>query len=67
MIVQNSLIILISVPDLTNWSSIEIKTETSTKIAKLTIPNEIFRSDVGRVTKILLLIAELVSFELEIK
>lgn len=56
---------VISVPDLTHWSSIEIKTEPSTKIAKLTIPNEIFHSDVGRVTKILLLVAELVSSELE--
>lgn len=55
----------IPVPDLTHWSSIEIKNEPSTKTAKLTIPNEIFHSDVGRVTKVLLLVAELVSVELK--
>lgn len=53
---------IILVPDLSSWKSTEIKSDPSTKIAKLTIPTSIFESKVGEVVKVLLLIAELVSF-----
>jgi hypothetical protein len=49
------------VPDLSYWKSSEITVETSTETAKLTVAKSVFQSDVGKVAKVLLLIAELVS------
>lgn len=50
-----------SVPDLTNLDTAQIYIEPSTKLAKLTIPNSIFDSEVGKIRRILLLLEELVS------
>jgi hypothetical protein len=51
----------VSVPELSNWKSSDIIIEPSTTTAKLIIPRSIFKSDVGKVHKILLLVAEVVS------
>lgn len=47
-------------PDLSDWDE-DVLAEPSTTMAKLTIPPSIFESDVGKITKVLLLLAELVS------
>ncbi|CRL00763.1 CLUMA_CG014018, isoform A [Clunio marinus] len=46
-------------PLLTEWDSNEVIYSISTKDARLTIPYSIFHSEVGRITKILILVAEM--------
>lgn len=57
----NFVLFIASVPDLSNVNTAEIYIEPSTKLAKLTIPNSIFDSDVGKIRRILLLLEEIVS------
>ena len=49
------------VPVITINFSVDASIESSTKTAKLTIPKSIFQSDVGKIIKIFVLIAEMVS------
>lgn len=51
--------LIILVPDVSNWNATKIICNPSTKVAKLHFPSTIFESDVGKITKILLLLAEL--------
>lgn len=51
----------VSVPNLTKMKTSEITIEASAKTARLTIPNSVFKSDVGKIKFILLLIEEIVS------
>lgn len=48
------------VPDLSDWEANKILIESSTKMAKLTIPVSILASEVGRVERVHVLLAELV-------
>lgn len=51
----------VSVPNLTKMKTSDIKIEAATTTAKLTIPNSMFKCDVGKIRFILLLIEEIVS------
>lgn len=51
----------VSVPNLTKMKTSEITIEAAATTARLTIPNSVFKSDVGKIRFILLLIEEIVS------
>lgn len=55
---------MILVPDTSNLNQTEILANPSRKIAKLHFKTNIFRSNVGKITKILLLVAELVNIKI---
>lgn len=58
--VQLLLKIYFQVPELSYWNASKIVVEPSTTIAKLIIPHSIFQSDVGSITHVWILLAELV-------
>lgn len=49
-------------PNFSHTNMSQVSNEPSTKNVKLTVPKSIFDSDVGKVIKVLLLVAELVGF-----